>query len=468
MRSSPSPAARGGVHTVGGDPSAGAAFGKKAFVARRTDEEYEGGGGVEPRRWVRVLRLLGWNVLLTTIGLALIAAAGETWLRLTIPFMHRFHSLSFVPGVGVLYEPGSEVRSTNRSEFWTVSRANRWGFFDRPPPSPERTASGCHVTLIGDSFVEATQVPIADKVQVRLEELARRRLPHLDVTTSAFGISGTGQVHQLRFYDHYARRLHPRLLVLVFVPNDFPDNSPILKALRWGFDPDRPPYATAVRGADGGFELRPPDPEYDRFRLFTDAATTLTHRSPTWMSRRSWFVAWVARETGVEALRFSRLQGWKRQRWRELLSQRPGYEWLGEARLDRYLMRSRRFTWVFAEEDLLPPVFSEALAATGFALDEFKARADRDGAALVILATHLVGLEEGRLFDRLLVLARARGIPVIDQHGYIVRQGGDPRAAQWGRNVHWTPAGHQWAAEALFEWLERHQDVCGARTPRAG
>ena len=32
--------------------------------------------GVEPRRWVRVLRLLGWNALLLTIGLALIAAAG--------------------------------------------------------------------------------------------------------------------------------------------------------------------------------------------------------------------------------------------------------------------------------------------------------------------------------------------------------------------------------------------------------
>ena len=159
-------------------------------------------GGVEPCRRVRVLRLLGWNVLLLTTGLALIAAAGEAWLRLTIPFMHRSHSPSFVPGVGVLYEPGSEVRSTNRSDFWTVSRANHWGFLDRPPPSPERAAAGCHVTLIGDSFVEARQVPIADKVQVRLEDLARRRLPHLDVTTSAFGVSGTGQVNQLPFYDH--------------------------------------------------------------------------------------------------------------------------------------------------------------------------------------------------------------------------------------------------------------------------
>ena len=149
----------------------------------------------------------------------------------------------------------------------------------------------------------------------------------------------------------------------------------------------------------------------------------------------------------------------------ERLSQRPGYEWLNDVRLHGHLMGGSDFHYVYTEEELLP-VFSEGLAATGFAFDEFKPRAERDGATLVILAAHPVG--RGRLFDRLLVLARARGIPVIDQRGYIVRQGGDPRAASWRRDGHWNPAGHRWAAEALFEWLERHQDVCGARTPRAG
>ena len=114
-------------------------------------------------------------------------------------------------------------------------------------------------------------------------------------TTSAFGIGGTGQVSQLPFYDHYARRLHPKLLVLVFVPNDFRNNSPILMALWNGLDPDRQRWTTGVRGADGGFELRPPDPEYGRFRLFDGFRTTPPfHRSLTRMARRSWFVAWAA------------------------------------------------------------------------------------------------------------------------------------------------------------------------------
>ncbi len=50
------------------------------------------------------------------------------------------------------------------------------------------------------------------------EALAVRQVPHLDVTTSAFSVTGTGQINQLAFYDEYARRLNPKL-------NDFADNS---------------------------------------------------------------------------------------------------------------------------------------------------------------------------------------------------------------------------------------------------
>ena len=119
-----------------------------------------------------VLRLAVWNVGLLLAGLVLIAAAGEAWLRLTKPFMRNSIPMGrFVPGTG----------------FWTASRANRWGFLDRDPPPPGRAAASCHVSVIGDSFVHAMQVPVADKLHVRLEALAARRLPALDVTTSASG-----------------------------------------------------------------------------------------------------------------------------------------------------------------------------------------------------------------------------------------------------------------------------------------
>ena len=129
---------------------------------------------------------------------------------------------------------------------------------DREPISPERADESCHIAIIGDPFIEAWQVPIADKVQVKLEELAAQELPRLDITTSAFGRRAYGQINQLAFYDEYARRLSPKVVALVFVNNDFDDNSVHLNALGLGIDPDHLPRVTAVRGAVGQPELRPP------------------------------------------------------------------------------------------------------------------------------------------------------------------------------------------------------------------
>ena len=90
----------------------------------------------------RALRVAGWNALLAAAGLALLAGAGELWLRSTVPFMISSIPRAFVPGVGLIGEPGAEARKTNRQDFWQVSRFNRQGFLDRlapPPPPPMRS-----------------------------------------------------------------------------------------------------------------------------------------------------------------------------------------------------------------------------------------------------------------------------------------------------------------------------------------
>ena len=213
-----------------------------------------------PQKIRRALRLVGWNALFLVAGLALIGVVGEAYFRLRVPFMENHVPYTWSPTVGKIFTPNAEVRSTNRLDFWVESRTNSLGFLDREPVSPERAAASCHIAMIGDSYVQARQVPIADKFHVRLEELAARELRHLDVTTSAFGISSTGQINQLAYYDEFAQHLRPALLALVFVPNDFVNNSPILDGLHRGMDPDRPNNVFATRGADGGITLRPPYP----------------------------------------------------------------------------------------------------------------------------------------------------------------------------------------------------------------
>ena len=404
----------------------------------------------------RALRLVGWNALFLALGLALIGVAGETYFRLRAPFVENVYPSAWSSNVGAIYKPHADVRYTNHLDFWTESRTNGLGFVDREPIGLERAAASCHVAMIGDSFVEARQVPIADKFQVRLEELAAEELPHLDITTSAFGISGTGQVNQLAYYDEFARHLRPALLVLVFVSNDFVDNAPILYGLRQGVDPDRLRNISTTRGADGGITLRPPHPYSPESRLagsswHTRAADHLTGASP--------FANWL--DVKKRALSASDDTDPELIAQVTLLSRRsPGYA----ALLDGWRPTTRsRLGRPFGSTQDLPPVYEDALDFTAFALDQFRERADRDGAALVILTTHTLGTRGGPAFDRLTALAEPRGIPVIDQYDYITRQGAEPRDAIWEHDGHWNTAGHQWAAEALLEYLKQNQAICTTR-----
>ena len=410
------------------------------------------------------------------MGLALIAAAGEVWLRATAPFMRPHIPTRFVPDVGLVREPHAEIFHTNRRDFWTISRANSLGFLDREPIEADRAAEGCHVAIIGDSYVEAKEVPIADKMQVRLEELAARRAPEWDLTTSAYGFSGNGQVNSLPYYDEYARRLRPKLVVLVFIANDYLDNFGVLRALLRGYHPERFPKVSAIRNRQGAIELRPPSADYEAHRL-------LVPRERRWVfplrslgfSRDlyvgdtldrvldkagsvSYFVSWLG------AVRFhARLMGY------EYLEMVPDeYDrWIDDWSWMNDIPPDNTVSWLFRQAEL-PRVLERALDYTAFGLDRFKRRAERDGFRLAILSAHITGTEGDPSFDRMHGMAEARGIPVIDQYDWIVRRGGRIEDAHWTHDWHWNAAGHRWAAEALLEWLERNRDVCrpGGGTPQ--
>ena len=425
----------------------------------------------------RALRLVGWNAVLLVAGLALIGLAGEAWLRSTVPFVSIYWPTVFVPDVGVLLRPDTEVRWTNQLDFWVVSRTNSLGFLDREPISFQRATESCHIAMIGSSFVQARQVSIPEKFHIRLEEMAARELPHLDVTTSAFGMGGTGQINQLAFYDEYARHLRPKLVVLVFVPSDYITNFPLWKSLRGGLDPEHRPYVSAARAEDGRFRLYPPDPDYQRFKLPRRSDLPASPQRRTLIKRtlrESWFLGWLRTKRTLLFHEHDVHAQAERTGWGELLSQRPAYAPL----LDEYRPVSMgRVQMRFAHEDIPnffalfaegngSPFYKEALAFTAFGLDQFKKRVERDGAALVILASHRMSRFGDGIFARMNEMAAERRIPVIDQADFIYRQGAELRDAGWAHNDHWSPAGHQWAAEALLEYLKQNQWVCGTAAVR--
>lgn len=368
---------------------------------------------------VMSVRVVVGNIAFLALGLAVVAAAAEWRLRATRPFMTPAASWRFVADVGLLYAPGALVRATNGLDYWSVSRANSLGFLDREPAPVAQTPSGCRVAVVGDSFVEAKHVAIADKLQVRLEALARRELPGLALTAAAFGRAATGQVQQLPFYDKYVRVWRPTVIVLVFVPQDLIDNAPGLAARLLGRAPARTPWATAVRGRDGRIALRPPN------RAAAEAGHPAGWRA---LARRSWFGQWLQAKSDA-------LLG----DWRKSTGPAPGTGF---------------------ERERLSPEFAQALDFTAFALDKFQGRARRDGASLLILATHRMRVVAAPLFERVRRLAAERQIDIVDQGAFIRGLGHGLKAAQWPHDAHWNAQGHQWAAQALLEHLRANPRIC--------
>ena len=93
----------------------------------------------------------------------------------------------------------------------------------------------------------------------------------------------------------------------------------------------------------------------------------------------------------------------------------------------------------------------------------FKERADRDGAALLILWVPQTWRHPSHwTAEALKAMARERGVPLIDLHEDIARRGRDVEESRLKIDRHWSATGHLWAAEALLEWLTRNRHACGA------
>ena len=411
----------------------------------------------------RVARLAGWNALILFALLLAAAGGAEVWLRLTVPFRDSVAPQRLAPGVGFIRPPHREFRFTNGIDYWAVSRTNSLGFLDREPPDAERAAESCHVTFIGDSFVEGREAPIKERAQVRLEELAARELPALDVTTSAFGFQDTGQISQLAFYDAFARGLSPDVVALVAVDNDFYDNSLPFEAYFHGFHPDYPSHLFARRGADGEMEFVPPASDRD-FRAnqlpgvppwgpgSTGSRVERELRERSYLADRLWLEfggnPWLARPSA------ERLRALERRA--ALIGEHPRHATfaLGWNEAERFGAPYAPFL-----EENPPPAFRDALDVMHFALEQFRERAERDGAALVILASHTLGGEGDGLFE--LLRGLAGDIPVISQSDHVVAAGGEVGDLHWAHDFHWNATGHLRAAEAILEWLTANPEVCG-------
>ena len=281
------------------------------------------------------------------------------------------------------------------------------------------------------------------------------------MTVSAFGIRNTGQVNQLPLYDGYARHLNPDLMVLVFVDNDLIDNSTVSASLLYGMEPGNTSRVHAVMSSDGAVELRLPN---------TDAPKRLL--PPTPESLPSWRTRFIK-----QATKTSRFARWLQLKLPRFLAT-PSSDGEFVARVQELIGRQEH-AWMFDGwiptsradiDDVIldgeSAVFREVWGITEFALEQFKRHADHDGVDLMILSAYTLGDEGDPMFDVLNDIATSLDIPVVSQQSYIDRQGYSTRDAHFRNDLHWSPTGHRWAAEAVWEYIkDKWNGECPSATP---
>jgi hypothetical protein len=136
------------------------------------------------------------------------------------------------PVLGARLIPGQRGWWTQEElEFRTPVRINREGFRD-VDHAREKVDGVTRVLLLGDSFIEAMQVPLESTVSRRLQ--AELDPEGRSVEVISMGVSGFGTAGELLLYERYGRAYAPDVVILNFYAgNDVRNNSPVLEpALR--------------------------------------------------------------------------------------------------------------------------------------------------------------------------------------------------------------------------------------------
>lgn len=121
------------------------------------------------------------------------------------------------------FNPNSKIR-IRESCFANTIETNDRGFHSRSHDS-QKADDVFRIAVIGDSFVEANQVPIDQTFFALLEDMLNK-MPNRKYRyeVEGFGISSHGTYGNLRYFLEYARDFDPDLVINLFVSNDPTDD----------------------------------------------------------------------------------------------------------------------------------------------------------------------------------------------------------------------------------------------------
>ncbi len=191
------------------------------------------------------MRTLAGRTLLVLLSLGVTLAALEGLARLIPLWPDQLSDVD--PRLGISHIPGAKgwwVNVAAPLEFRTWVEINSQGLRDREFPQ-EKAEGELRILVLGDSYVDALQVPLEDTFVEQLEGRLRQRFGQVEVING--GHYGYGTDQELLFYRQVGSRFEPDIVVLAFMPgNDILNNLSV-------FSVAYKPYFTL--NAEGQLEL---------------------------------------------------------------------------------------------------------------------------------------------------------------------------------------------------------------------
>lgn len=394
------------------------------------------------KRW-RPKPVLG-GILLAAFGMALAFLALEAGVRLLHLVPARFWEPD--PVLGTRLIAGKEGWWTQEEhEFRVASRINADGWRDveharTKPPGAFR------ILILGDSFVEALQVPLEKTFPRLLEDALRSEARPVEVLS--MGVSGYGTASEFLAYRERGRLYGPDLVILAFYPgNDVRNNSPVLEPVLppefgAGGELQRVSARRAGEGRGGrrGLLGRSAAYQYVRKRLVT-GHPELTRRLVSLGLLGAGALSSVPKEAGVPVdylvYAASPPPDWE-DAWRRTFELLGSLRALVEADGARFAV-----VVVTAREQVYPDDWRRVLAANP---------------GMAAVQWDLAGPE-----GRLLRWCDAAGVPCLRLSPAFAAATDGPRL-HFLYDGHWTEVGHALAARAVADFLETKQLVPRARS----
>ncbi|MBR9677241.1 hypothetical protein GOV04_03800 [Candidatus Woesearchaeota archaeon] len=163
------------------------------------------------------------NISLLIFVTVLLFAIFEISLRLFYPQGDIFYR--FNPVVGWDYPPNKEGLYINDArDYKTIIQINSFGFRDEEF-NTQKSENEYRIILLGDSQTASFEVPIEKRFDSILEEKLNNNTEDINYKIYNLGVQGYSTDQEYFTLRKKGLELKPDLVILLFHPNDFQDNS---------------------------------------------------------------------------------------------------------------------------------------------------------------------------------------------------------------------------------------------------